>query len=395
MKVLVSGAGIAGPCVAYWLERGGHEVTLVERAPAFRTGGYVVDFWGAGFDIAERMGVSTKLLEHGYKVDELRQVDRSGRRETGFAVEAFDRLTNGRYTTIARSDISAALYDALGGRVETIFGDGIETIADEVDAVRVRFERGGGRAFDLVIGADGLHSRVRTVVFGDEHGFEHYLGMKVAAFSVRRYRPRDELTYVIHTELGQQIGRFAMRDDRTMFVFVYADSSPAIPTEPSAQKRELRTRFESSGWECPAILDALDGSDELYMDRVSQIRMKAWSRGRVALVGDAAYCISLLGGQGSALAMIGAYVLAGELARAPDHATAFARYEARLHDFIASKQKAAVRFGPFFAPRSKLGILFRNQVMKLMTLPFVADLAVGKEIRDAIELPDYFASPRR
>ncbi|HEY1959873.1 MAG TPA: FAD-binding domain [Polyangiaceae bacterium] len=389
MKILVSGLGIAGPCVAYWLERHGHAVTIVERAPKLRTGGYVVDFWGAAFDVADRMGVASQILAKGYKVQELREVGRNGKRVSGLDVAVFDRLADGRFTSVARADVSAVLCAALGGRVETVFGDEIEALEDDGACVHVRFTRAPPRDFDLVIGADGLHSRVRRLAFGEHERFEHYLGLKVAAFAVEGYRPRDELTYVVHTGVGQQVARFAMRDDRTMFLFIFADATREIPDDPRAQRAMLRTHFEDSGWECRAILDALETSNELYIDRVSQIRMDRWTRGRVALVGDAAHCISLLGGQGTALAMIGAYILASEIDRAgDDHDRAFARYEQRLQDFIRAKQKGAARFASFFAPRSSTALFVRNQVMKLMAIPFVSNLAVGKEIRDTISLDE-------
>lgn len=390
MKVLVSGAGIAGPCLAYWLERHGLTPTIVERAPRLRTGGYIIDFWGAGFDVAERMGLMPQILQQGYRVREVRQVDRSGKRVGGFAVDVFDRITKGRFTSLPRSVLAQCLYGALDGRVEAIFDDGITGIEDTGREVRVRFERTPPRTFDLVVGADGLHSQVRRLVFGEEKQFERFLGLKVAAFEAEGYRPRDELVYMIHREVGQQVGRFSMRGDRTMFLFVFADDDPTIPGDLDGQKARLREEFSGSGWECPSILDALARAGDLYMDRVSQIHMDGWARGRVALVGDAAFCVSLLAGQGTALAMVAAYVLAGELARASgNHEEAFARYQERLRAFIAAKQKAAVKLSSFFAPRSRFGMFVGDQITKLMAIPFVTEIAVGREIRDAIELPEY------
>ena len=389
MKVLISGAGVAGPCLAFWLRRHGHEPTLVERAPALRAGGYVVDFWGAGFDVAERMGIVADILERGYKVRELRIVDRDGERVGGAPMSAFDRIARGRYITVPRSELAAAIYRALGGDVETIFDDSIVALDDTGSEVRVAFERGAPRTFNLVVGADGLHSQVRKLAFGDDPTCEHFLGIAVAAFTTDDYARRDELVYVVHREVGAQIGRFTMRGDRTMFLFVFA-GGPDMPADLDGQKAALRARFAGSGWEVPAILDALGGADSLYLDRVSQIRMARWSRGRVALVGDAASCVSLLAGQGTALAMVAAYVLAGELARAGgDHDAAFAAYHARLAPLIATKQKAALKFASFFAPPSRFHLFLGNQITKLMALPFVANLAIGREIRDAIELPAY------
>jgi 2-polyprenyl-6-methoxyphenol hydroxylase-like FAD-dependent oxidoreductase len=388
MKVLISGAGIAGPCLAYWLARRGHEPTIIERAPALRSGGYIVDFWGAGFDVADRMGIVQSILEAGYDMKEIRQVDRNGKRLSGLSVEVFRRLTGGRFTSVPRSELSALIFQSLQDRVETIFDDSITAIDDDGYTVRVQFERTAPRSFDLLVGADGLHSQVRRLVFGEGH--ERYLGIKVAAFAIPGYQPRDEGVYMMHTELGQQVGRFAMRGDRMLFLFVFKDASPDLPGDVAGQKALLRERFANSGWESPGILAALDRVDSLYLDRVSQVQMDRWTRGRVALVGDAAFCVSLLGGQGSALAMVAAYILGGELARAKgDHESAFAQYHERLYGFIAGKQRAAARFAPFFAPGSRFGMFARNQVMKLMAIPFVSKLAIGRELRDSIELPDY------
>jgi len=388
--ILISGAGIAGPTLAFWLREHGFQPTIVERAPRLRTGGYIVDFWGAGFDVADRMGLVPAILQRGYQIKEVREVDRSGRRAGGFPVRALQGLTGGRFTSLPRSELSTLIFEALGDQVETIFDDSVTEIEDLGGHARVQFERTPPRMFDLVIGADGLHSQVRRLVFGEEARFERYLGLKVAAFLVPGYRPRDELAYVTHTDVGQQVGRFAMRDDRTMFLFIFTDRTPDIPEDLPGQKACLRERFRGSGWECRDILAALEDVDTLYIDRVSQVRMDRWTHGRVALVGDAAFCVSLLGGQGSALAMTAACILAGELKRAAgDHQAAFAQYQERLGAFIAGKQQAAVKLSTFFAPTSRFRLFLRNQVMNLMAIPFVTELAVGRELSDRIELPEY------
>jgi 2-polyprenyl-6-methoxyphenol hydroxylase-like FAD-dependent oxidoreductase len=285
-----------------------------------RTGGYVIDFWGAGFDIADRMGLLPQLKCQGYAVREVRIVNRNGKRVSGFPADAFVQATDGRYVSLARGDLAAMIFGQIEGRVETIFGDSVARIEQSEACVRVTFESGSERDFDLVVGADGLHSRIRELVFGPESEFEKYLGYKAAAFAVNGYRPRDELTYVMYTEVSQQVGRFAMRGDRTMFLFIFADENPSGTDDLPAQKAMLRKRFGNSGWECAQILDALDRAPDLYFDRISQIRMDAnrglWTRNRVALTGDAAFCVSLLAGQGSSLAMVAAYILASELHRA-------------------------------------------------------------------------------
>ncbi len=394
MRVLISGAGIAGSTLAYWLAHHGMQPTLVEKAPRLRTGGYVIDFWGAGFEIADRMGLLPEITLKGYKIQELRIVNRTGQKISGFPVDAFDRLTHGRFITLPRSDLAASIFGLLEGRVETLFGNGVSQINQTDNGVHVTFESGTERAFDLLIGADGLHSRVREIVFGPESRFEKYLGCKVAALEVAGYRPRDELTYVLYTEVGQQVGRFTMRGDRTLFLFTFADKDATGPTDLSSQKALLRRRFAKSGWECPQILDALDAANDLYFDRVSQIQMDGqdglWTRGRASLVGDAASCVSLLAGQGTALAMVAAYILAGELHRSNgNYAEAFARYQSLFGPFVRRKQKAALRFAGFFAPKSDFSLFLRNQVMKLLDFPWIADLTVGRDIADRIPLPEY------
>jgi 2-polyprenyl-6-methoxyphenol hydroxylase-like FAD-dependent oxidoreductase len=396
MRVLVSGSGIAGPTLAFWLSHYSMEPTIVEKAPQLRIGGYIIDFWGLGFDIADRMGLLPEIRNRGYVAREVRIVNPSGKRISGFSVESLSRVVQGRYISLARSDLAASIYHAIEGKVETIFNDSVAQIEQTAKGVHVTFESGTVRDFDLVIGADGLHSRVRELVFGPQNQFERYLGYKVAAFEVGGYRPRDELVYVMYTEVGQQVGRFAMRDDRTLFLFTFAapQIQEAAIDDIHAQKALLRKRFGKSGWECPKILDALDGAKELYFDRVSQVFMGrqtgSWTRGRVCLVGDAAFCVSLLAGQGCALAMTAAYILVGELHRAgADYATAFARYQERFAPFVLQKQKSALRFAGTFAPKSKFSMFLRNRIMNLMQIPLVADLAAGRDLADDLTLPEY------
>lgn len=394
MKILISGAGIAGPTLAYWLACYGFEPTIVEKAPELRTGGYIIDFWGAGFDIADRMGLIPELLRKGYRAEEARAVNASGEKIASFPMTSFARTLHDRYVSVARGDLAASLFGKIAANVETIFGDAVCGIEQSETEVRVSFEKSPPRKFDLVVGADGLHSRVRELVFGDQRQFEHYLGYKVAAFSVDGYRPRDELVYVMFTEVGQQVARFAMHDDRTMFLFTFADRSFDGPSDLAGQKALLQARFAHSGWECSKIMEALDGVNELYFDRVSQIQMDPlrglWTRGRVTLIGDAASCLSLLAGQGAALAMVAAYIVAGELHRAQgDYRQAFARYQELFAPFVAKKQKAALRFAGFFAPKSKTALFARNQIMNLMKLPWIAELAMGRDMVDAIAIPDY------
>jgi 2-polyprenyl-6-methoxyphenol hydroxylase-like FAD-dependent oxidoreductase len=391
MNILVVGAGIAGPTLAYWLAHHGHRPTLLERAPALRRGGYVVDFWGAAFDIAERMQLVPRLMREGYLVREVRFVNDRGGRVGGFDASVFGRIAGGRYVSIPRSALSAAIYDRLDGGCETIFGDHVVAIDQDERAVRVDLAHGGTRGFDLVIGADGLHSEVRSLVFGKPERFERYLGHRVAVFQVKGYRPRNDDTYLMYSTPGLQAGRLSLRNDETMFVFIWRDETRApLPHDRASQRALLADRFANTGWECRHAIEASATATDLYLDDVSQIWMDRWSRGRVALVGDAAYCVSLVAGQGSALAMVGATVLAGELHAADgDPERAFAAYEGRLREFVRGKQIGAERFAEWFVPPTPFRLAVRNAMTRMFSIPYVAERAIGAELRDVIAIPTY------
>jgi 2-polyprenyl-6-methoxyphenol hydroxylase-like FAD-dependent oxidoreductase len=392
MDVLISGAGIAGPTLAWWLLQGGHRVTIVEEASELRTGGYIIDFWGKGYDLAERMGLMPRLEQVGYHVREVRFVGDEGARRGGFPVSVFDRVTHGRFISLPRSELSAAIFDAIEGRVAVRFGDEIAALAQDGEGVSVRFAASDEARFDMVVGAEGIHSRTRELAFGPEQRFERFLGYGFAAFTIDGYPRRDPDAYMMHGEPGRQAARFTLHGGASLALLIWRDEQGGpVPHDAAGQKAMIRELFAGSGWEVPALLDGLDAADDLYLDRVSQIRIDRWHDRRIGLLGDAAYAPSFLAGQGSALAMIGGYLLAGELARAEgDVDAAFAAYERRLTDFMRAKQDAAVKLAPSFVPRTELGLAFRAAVSRLLGIGWVADLLMGRSLRDQIELPDYF-----
>jgi 2-polyprenyl-6-methoxyphenol hydroxylase-like FAD-dependent oxidoreductase len=391
MRVLISGLGVAGPTLAYWLRHAGADITIVERAPALRSGGYVIDFWGAGYDVAERMGLLPRINERGYFVDEVRFVGEDGRRVGGFSAKAMRRALHDRFVSLPRSELAAAIYDAVANDIRVIWNDTITTLEQRPEGIRVSFDRSPAQDFDLVFGAGGLHSPTRSLCFASDAA-ESYLGFMVAVFSITGYSRRDEDVYVSYGEPGRQASRFSMHDDRTLFLFVWRDETEtdAAAHKAAAQRAILHRRFGDMAWETTDILAAMERSDDLYFDRASQIHLSTWSKDRVALLGDAAFCPSLLAGEGSGMAMTAAYVLAGELQRAGwRHAEAFANYERILRPFIENKQKAAARFAGSFAPKTEFGLMLRNWVTRAFVIPGVADLFMSFALKDDFTLPEY------
>jgi len=391
MKVAISGAGIAGGTLAYWLLHAGHEPIMIEHAPSLRTGGYIMDFWGVGYTVAERMGILPAVRSAGYQVGEIRFLDEDGRKVGGFSVDALRDLTGGRLTSVARSALAREIYRLVEGRVETLFNDQISKIDEHDNGVWITLQSGKQRDVDIVVGADGLHSQVRKLIFGPEERFEKDLGYRFAVFESAGYTPRDEDVYVIHSATSRQIARFALRDGRTLFLLVFKKElmNGVEPGSTAETHALLRSVFADAGWESAPILAAMGRADDLYFDRVSQIRMPSWRRGRVVLVGDAGMAVSFLAGEGAGLAITEAYVLAGELAHAKgDHQSAFIAYENQLRPFIEGKQHAAENFAATFVPQTEFGIWLRNQATKLMALPGAANLMFGKSLRDDFLLPD-------
>ena len=392
MKIAINGAGIAGATLAYWLAKLGHEVLLVEKAPALRVGGYILNLWGLGYDVAEKMGLLPQLQALQHRVDELRMVNRQGRTCGGYPTEVLLRLTEDRLMALARTDIAASIFALLDDRVETLFGDSITAIDDDGERVQIQFDHAPPREVDLVVGADGLHSRVRELAFGPETRFEVPLGCHVGAFEIAGYRPRDELASVMHGVPGRYISRFPIRDDRTLIFMVFRDKylAGAMPLDLSGKQSALTHAFADLGWECPQILSALASVHDVYFDSVSQIRMDNWTKGRTVLVGDAVACPSLISGEGAGLSMAEAYVLAGEIHDGSGGCeAALRRYENRMKPFLLRKQKRAMTLVPSFVPKSNIGVVARNFATYLMRFPVFPEILMGRYLHDDITLPHY------
>jgi 2-polyprenyl-6-methoxyphenol hydroxylase-like FAD-dependent oxidoreductase len=392
MRILINGTGIAGTALAFWLSRLGHELTLVERAPRLREGGFVVNLWGSGYDSVEKMGLLPRLLALQHLGSELRMVDARGRTRGGYPAEVLLKLAKGRLASLSRSDIAATLYAALDDRVETVFGDSVSAIHQDGARVRLEFENSAAREVDLVIGADGLHSRVRELAFGPQSQFEYALGGHVASWEVRGYRPREEGAYIAYSAPGRYIARCPLHEDRMLFFVLVRNEhlGGAVPQSHDPRVATLHRALAGQGWECDAILATLAQTETVYFDSISQIRMDRWVDGRVALIGDAASCPSLIAGEGAGLALTQAYVLAGELHRhAGDPSIGLTQYQARLQSLIAHKQKLAEGFVASFVPKSRLGVRLRDYATLLMRLPLFPELLMGRYFKKGMALPEY------
>jgi 2-polyprenyl-6-methoxyphenol hydroxylase-like FAD-dependent oxidoreductase len=391
-RALISGAGIAGPAAAYWLSQAGWRVTLVDNAPALRSGGYMIDFWGPGLEVAERMGLGAQLRARGYRFGELRFVGRDGRQLARLRGESVAGALGERYVSILRADLSAMLFARAADRVETRFDDEATALWDAGEQAEVSFRRGGRERFDLVVGADGLHSNIRRLAFPESRGWLRPLGYLAAAITVEDYPHVDPLAYVSRTVPGRQVARYALRDGRTTLFFIFAAelAKGRRLDDLAGQKALLTDLYRDVGWEAREVLAAIDRAQEVYMDAVGQVFAPAWSRGPYVLVGDAAYCLSLLAGEGASFALAGAYVLAGELARAGGRVReAAAAYEAMLRPVVTRKQRSARRLGGWFAPRTRPGLVLRNQLTRLMSAPALSRLIAGPMLDDGFALPDY------
>jgi 2-polyprenyl-6-methoxyphenol hydroxylase-like FAD-dependent oxidoreductase len=343
MDILISGAGVAGPMAAYWLRRYGFHPTIVERAASLATGGYKIDVRGTALDVLHRMDAHDAVVEGSTQMRGAELVDRDGNVIGEMSGDEFGHRVGGDLE-IVRGDLCKILMERASD-VDVVFGDVIEDITETDDSAEVTFRNADAQAFDLVIGADGLHSNVRRIVFGDESQFLRDLGMYLCVYSVPNYLHLDRME-VQYSEIGRVAAIWSTRDDPTAKAcFGFASAGREVDLRDRADQEEgLRSVYEGIGWEVPRLLELMPEATDWYFDIAAQVDMASWTRGRVSLVGDAAYCASPMSGQGSSLALIGGYVLAGELAAASgDHRAAFAEYDRLMRPFITANQQLGIQ----------------------------------------------------
>ncbi|MGW7569802.1 FAD-dependent monooxygenase [Streptomyces tendae] len=359
--VLISGASIAGPALAFWLNRHGYEVTVVEKAGTLRSGGYPIDVRGTALDVVERMGILPQLRDAHIDLRRITFLDGDGDEVTSLHPHAVTGGVTGRDLEIRRGDLTDALYTAVRDDVEFLFNDSVDTLDQNEHGVDVTFHGGGSRRFDLVFGADGMHSRTREALFGPEEQFHRHLGYCFAVFTMPNTLGLSHETVMWNTP-GRAAAVYAVGDDEEVHAFLnFARPDPPYDAfgDPKAQRALLADVFADAGWEVPGILGALHDADDVFFDAVGQIRMPRWTSGRVALLGDAAYAPSFLTGQGTSLALVGAYMLAGSLA-GRDHAEGFAAYEHATRDFVTLNQDLVGEGGATLFPTTARALDQRN-----------------------------------
>ncbi|MFL9653660.1 FAD-dependent monooxygenase [Streptomyces sp. PB17] len=360
-SVLISGASIAGPALAFWLNRHGYAVTVVEKAGTLRSGGYPIDVRGTALDVVERMGILPQLRDAHIDLRRITFLDGDGDEVTSLHPHAVTGGVTGRDLEIRRGDLTDALYMAVRDDVEFLFNDSIDTLDQNEHGVDVTFRGGGSRRFDLVFGADGMHSRTRERLFGPEERFHRHLGYCFAVFTMPNTLGLSHETVMWNTP-GRAAAVYAVGDDEEVHAFLnFAQPEPPYDAfgNPDAQRALLADVFADAGWEVPGILGALHDADDVFFDAVGQIRMPRWTSGRAALLGDAAYAPSFLTGQGTSLALVGAYMLAGSLADR-DHAEGFAAYEHATRDFVTLNQDLVGEGGATLFPTTAQALEQRN-----------------------------------
>lgn len=383
-RALISGASIAGPVLAYWLGGAGWDVTVVERAPALRTSGYPVDIRGTAVDVVHRMHLHGEVTAARYQHAPLELLTPGGRRLCTLDFGKLLSDPNFGDLEITRGALSEVLYRASRDRADYLFDDSIATLAQTESAVAVTFDSGRSQTFDVVIGADGIHSNVRALAFGDESSFIRHLGPYVAVWDLPdgMFGPGSGVMY-------SHPGRTAFvehpRDQavaRAFLAFRHPRPGSVDRRDTGAMVAAVRHAFAGDRWRTGEIIDTLADSSDVYFDTVSQIRMDRWSNGRVALVGDAAYAPAFLSGQGTSIAIAGAYVLASELVRHDRPDRAFEAYERRLRHYVTTNQELALRADSTVISTTRGRLLRRN--LTLATVPLLQRLGLGHLLQSSV-----------
>lgn len=369
VHILISGAGIAGCTLAYILQQRGIRSTLIEKSLGLRTEGYMVDFFGSGYDVAEKLALLPDFQDIHYGIADLAFLDGAGNLKFSIPYPEIRKLFDGRHFNFMRGDLECVLYSKLKKGVDVRFGVEIDAVEHSENACSVVLSDGTRIDGDLLVGADGIHSKVRALCFGEESRFLRYLSCNTAAFVIDNPPAplRVSATFSTLTVPGRQVAIYPIRGARLATFFVHSSEAPPSQLSPSAAVAELHGLYKGMDWVVPQLLQHISERN-IYFDAVSQVEMPVWSKDRVVLVGDAAYCVSLVAGQGASLAMAGAFILAEELSKAGMNVgCALTNYERKLRPAVQKKQAAGRSMAKWFVPASNTRIAIRDTFMRLTT----------------------------
>jgi 2-polyprenyl-6-methoxyphenol hydroxylase-like FAD-dependent oxidoreductase len=387
MRVLISGGGIAGPALAFWLHRAGAEVTVVERAEAPRPGGHAVDVRGVARGLIERMGLREAIRAR--QVDErgIAMVSARGKRLAAMPADLFGGEGIVAEIEIARGDLARILYDATAAQADWRFGD---RVTELTPAGEVVFASGRRERYDVVVGADGVRSAVRQLAFGPHREFVEPLGAYQSYFTVPDPGDLNNWFEMYNAPGGLVAGIRPERGGTAKASLSFRTKDQYGRLERNEQIALVSTMFEKVGWRVPDMLRAMPDAPDFYFDEITKVRVGKWARGRAVLIGDAGYCGTPLAGMGTSMSLVGAYVLAGELAAAKTPEEAFAAYQREMADYVAEGTQLPPGGVEMFAPNGRLMIRMRAMSMRTMgAWPMKGILEKQFSKAEAITLKDY------
>jgi 2-polyprenyl-6-methoxyphenol hydroxylase-like FAD-dependent oxidoreductase len=361
-RILISGASFAGLSTAFWLSRLGYEVTIVEIAPGLRLGGTAVDIKGDTVDLVRRMGLLEQVRANRLSLRKWEFRNERDETERSLVLRAEGDAPSDDELEIERTVLLNMLFDAVKSRVEVVWGDSITALRETAGGVDVTFTEGARRTFELVFGCDGVHSKVRRLWFGSDDQFMHFLGQYFSITIVDRLLIERDTAQLFNAP-GKAIMLNAYKNNTDVILSFASDDEIVYDRRDEAQQRRIiADQFAEVGWRAPELLDEVRRSKSFYFDKLCQVRMPSWTKGRVALVGDAAYCPSPAAGMGGSIAIDGAAALADSMREHDgDFELAFRAYDERFRPFIEEVQAEAVRTGlETLVPRTEEAIRARN-----------------------------------
>jgi 2-polyprenyl-6-methoxyphenol hydroxylase-like FAD-dependent oxidoreductase len=367
-KVIISGAGIAGLTLAYWLDQYGFSPVMIEKRPDLTEEGYMIDFLGPGFDVAEKMGLMGPLRLKAYQINQTVLVDQHGQEMATLDLKRIRNYLDNRFINLTRGDLETVLYESICKQVPVRFQTQIQQIVEQPDHVQVMLSNGEVQEAAMLIGADGIHSHIRSLYWGEAGQFEHFLGYYIACAVFENFLQRKD-TYYSYLAPKTQAAVYSIRGNRLATLFAIKSALRDTKSH-QAQQEVLKEAFGRQGWIVPQLLEGTLQSDHLYFDTVSQVEVDPWYKGRVALVGDACQCLTLLAGQGASMAMYGAYVLASALHDAQgDYTLAFPMYQEKMRPLIEKQQAKARKLTSSFIPNNRFEVRLTALALKAALLP--------------------------